>query len=205
LRGATGAVVINEIDPGQPGLDPFEFVELHAAPNTLLDGLVLVFLNGADDLSYRAFDLDGWQTGPTGHFLLGTAAVSPTPDILFTPITLHNGPDAVALYTGDAADFPNGTPATSTNLLDAIVYGSGNPIDAGLLAALGETTQYNDTDTTSISRVPDGIGEFMNDTSPSPMHSGIPQTVPEPATPILLLTSALLAALKRNRSATLAV
>ncbi len=195
------AVVINEIDPGQAGLDPFEFVELYAPPNTLLDGHVLVFLNGANDLSYQAFDLDGWQTGPTGHFLLGTAAVVPTPDILFPPISLHNGADAVALYLGDAADFPNGTPATATNLVDAIVYGSGQPIDTGLLTALGESTQYTDTDTTSISRVPDGAGDFSNGTSPSPMSSGLPRTVPEPSSAAMLAALlALSSAFRRRRT-----
>jgi len=196
---AHAAVVINEIDPGQAGLDPYEFVELHGPANTLLDGLVLVFLNGADDKSYQAFDLDGWQTGPTGHFLLGTAAVSPTPDIIFTPITLHNGADAVALYSGNAADFPNGTPATAANLLDAIVYGSGHADDTVLMSTLGETVQYDDTDTTSISRVPDGTGDFTNNTSPTPMHSGIPQVVPEPASVFAILQIIAIATSTRKR------
>jgi hypothetical protein len=201
---ARAVVVINEIDPGQAGFDPFEFVELYGPANTLLDGHVLVFINGANDLSYQAFDLDGWQTGPTGHFLLGTSVVFPTPDIIFLPITLHNGADAVALYSGDAADFPSGTPAASTNLLDAIVYGSGHPLDTGLLAALGETIQYSDTDTTSISRVPDGTGDFTNDTSPSPMNSGIPRIVPEP-TSLTLIAALIAVSLSRRKQRPLAV
>ena len=40
---------------------------------------------------------------------------------------LQNGPDAVALYIGNASDFPNGTIATTTNLQDAIVYGTDDP------------------------------------------------------------------------------
>ncbi len=180
--------VINEIDPQQPGpTDPLEFVELAGPANLSLNGLVVVFFNGNTDTSYRSFDLDGYQLGPTGFFLLGNVGVAPTPDIIFPDTTLQNGADAVALYTGNDTDFPNGTPATSTNLLDAIVYGSAsNPTDTGLLAALNQTTQYIDTDTTSISRVPNITGPFTNDTPSDPQHSGVPQ-VPEPATVFTVL------------------
>jgi hypothetical protein len=51
----------------------------------------------------------------------------------------------VALYTGDDTDFPDATPATSTNLVDAIVYGTGDADDVDLLAALGETTQWDES------------------------------------------------------------
>jgi hypothetical protein len=198
---AQAAVVINEIDADSSAMpDTEEFIELHGPPNTMLNGLVVVLMNGANDLSYAAYDLDGWQTGATGYFLLGNALVSPTPDIVFPNITLHNGADAVALYSGSASDFPNGTPATTTNLLDAIVYG--NPMhsaDAGLLTALGESTQYVDTPATSISRVPDGMsGDFTNGTNPMPMNSGIPQ-VPEPASLALLLIATSFAVRMRVR------
>lgn len=185
--------VINEIDANQTGVtDPFEFVELAGPANLGLDGLVVVFFNGATDTSYQAFDLDGYQMGPTGYFLLGNTSVVPTPDIIFPDTTLQNGADAVALYTASATDFPAGTPATSTNLIDAIVYGSStNPIDTDLLAALGQSTQYVDTDTTSISRVPDGTGSFANNTSPTPQNSGIAQ-VPEPTTIALVCAIAFI-------------
>ena len=198
---ARAAVVINEIDADQTGNpDTMEFVELHGPANALLDGLVLVFMNGANDSSYQAFDLDGWQTGPTGHFLLGNSAVTPTLDIVFPDATLHNGADAVALYTGDAADFPFGTPATTTNLLDAIVYGTTHPDDTGLLTALGQSTQYEDTATTSISRVPEGMtGNFTNNTPPTPMHSGIPQLVPEPTSLFAILQLVAIAIATRKR------
>src|SRR5215212_405749 len=171
---AQAVPVINEIDANQTGsTDPFEFVELAGPANLSLDGLVVVFFNGATDTSYRSFDLDGYQLGPNGYFLLGNTGVIPTADIVFPDTTLQNGADAVALYTGDASDFPNGTPVTSTNLLDAIVYGSAaNPQDPELLTTLGQSTQYIDTDTTSISRVPDSTGPFTNDTPPTPQHSG---------------------------------
>src|SRR3954453_8931880 len=179
--------VINEIDANQTGsTDPFEFVELAGPANLSLNGLVVVFFNGNTDTSYRAFDLDGYQLGPTGYFLIGNASVVPTPDIIFPDTTLQNGPDAVALYTANGADFPNGTPVTSANLLDAICYGSAsNPPDPELMTTLGQSTQYVDTDTTSISRVPNITGPFTNDTPPTPQNSGVPQ-VPEPGTVLLV-------------------
>lgn len=194
VSNSRAAVVINEVDADQTGNpDTMEFVELHGPPNTSLNGLVVVFMNGATDTSYEAFDLDGWQTGATGHFLLGNVLVTPIPDIVFPNGTLHNGADAVALYAGSASDFPNGTLATTTNLLDAIVYGSAfHPADTDLMTALGQSTQYVDTPTTSISRVPEGMsGSFTNSTEPTPMHSGIPQ-VPEPAS--VLVCAQLIAA-----------
>jgi hypothetical protein len=175
------AVVINEIDANQTGsTDLQEFVELSGPANLSLNGYAVVFINGATDASYLAFDLDGYQLGNTGFFLLGNSGVVPPPDITFPTTTLQNGADAVALYLANASDFPFGTPATTTNLVDAIVYGgSNNPPDATLLASLGQSTQYIDTDTTSISRVPNGTGPFTENTVPTPMNSGIP-AVPEP-------------------------
>ena len=189
ITGSARAVpVINEIDANQAGsTDPFEFVELAGPANLSLNGLVVVFFNGATDTSYRSFDLDGWQLGPTGYFLIGNAGVVPTPDIVFPDTTLQNGSDAVALYAANGSDFPNGTAVTATNLIDAICYGSAsNPPDPELMTTLGQSTQYIDTDTTSISRVPNITGPFTNDTPPTPQNSGVPQ-VPEPATLFVLL------------------
>jgi|tagenome__1003787_1003787.scaffolds.fasta_scaffold20596433_1 hypothetical protein len=194
--------VINEIDANQTGsTDPFEFVELAGPANLSLNGLVVVFFNGNTDTSYRSFDLDGFQLGPTGYFLIGNTSVVPTPDIIFPDTTLQNGADAVALYTANASDFPNGTAVTSTNLLDAIVYGSSsNPPDTELLTTLGQSTQYIDTDTTSISRVPNITGPFTNDTAPTPQNSGVPQ-VPEPASVFMVfqLLGVGMLALSRER------
>jgi hypothetical protein len=198
------AVVINEIDANQTGsTDLQEFVELSGPANLSLNGYTVVFFNGATNASYLSFDLDGYQLGHTGFFLLGNAGVVPTPDIIFPTTTLQNGPDAVALYLANAADFPLGTPATSTNLVDAIDYGSSsNPPDTALMAILGQTTQYIDTDTTSISRIPDGTGPFTENTAPTPMNSGIPQ-VPEPPSILLGLSLfCLVASTRRRKTAT---
>ena len=103
-------VIINEMDADTPGTDVAEFVELYdgGVGNTQLDGLVLVFYNGNGDTSYAAFDLDGFSTDANGYFILGNPGV-PGVDLIFSPGgagLLQNGPDAVALYAANAADFP---------------------------------------------------------------------------------------------------
>ena len=79
-------VIINELDSDTPGADAAEFVELYdgGAGNTPLDGLVVVFYNGTNDLSYAAFDLDGFQTDASGYFTLGNPGV-PGVDLVFNP------------------------------------------------------------------------------------------------------------------------
>ena len=57
---------------------------------------------------------------------------------------IQNGADAVALYQANKSDFPIDTPATTTNLIDAVVYDSDDADDTGLLTGLGKTVQYNE-------------------------------------------------------------
>lgn len=131
-------IVINEVDADTPGVDQLEFIELFdgGSGSTALDGLVLVLFNGADDKSYRAVDLDGYKTGKEGYFVAGNEEVAGV-DFLFGNGTLQNGPDAVALYVGSESDFANGTPITTDNLIDALVYGTADDPDPGLLSLLG--------------------------------------------------------------------
>jgi len=133
---AQADVLINEVDADTEGTDLLEFVELYGDPFAALDGLVLVFYNGNGDVSYNAFDLDGHALDGNGFFLLGNAGVVPTPTIVFPSNGLQNGADAVALYAGDDTDFPNGTPVTTANLLDAVVYDTNDGDDPGLLTLL---------------------------------------------------------------------
>lgn len=168
--GGTPSIVINEVDADTPGSDAAEFVELFdgGVGNTSLDGLSVVFFNGSDDASYEAFDLDGFSTNADGFFVLGNPGVANV-DLVFEPGgsgALQNGADAVALYQADATDFPNDTPVTTTDLIDAIVYDTSDADDAGLLTGLGQDSQFNEnangsSDTESNSRVPDGTGTFV--------------------------------------------
>jgi predicted extracellular nuclease len=165
---ATG-VVINEVDSDTPEADAAEFVELYdgGTGNTLLNGLVVVFYNGSTDTSYAAFDLDGMTTNASGYFTLGNAGVSGV-DLVFNGNTLQNGADAVALYAGNAADFPNGTAIGTTNLVDAVVYDTADADDPGLLALLNpgqpqvDENQDGSGATNSIQRCPNGSGGARN-------------------------------------------
>ena len=71
-------ILINEIDADAQGTDIAEFIELFdgGTGNTALDGLVVVLFNGSNDLSYNAFDLDGFATNADGYFVLGNAGVA---------------------------------------------------------------------------------------------------------------------------------
>lgn len=138
-------VVINEIDPDTPSTDQKEFIELKSAtPNFSLNGYVLVLYNGSNSLSVYSIDLDGYSTDINGNFLVGNSQVFPSPAIIFPDSKLENGPDGVALYLANGSDFPLNTPATSTNLVDAIINVSNDPDPTALMTALGETVSYNE-------------------------------------------------------------
>lgn len=205
-------VVINEIESdtfNTPATDYAEFIELFSLSGmtTPLDGLTLVLFNGGTaagaDVSYRAFDLDGFSTDSSGYFLFGTTNIAGAHETSFlgTGNILQNGADAVALYRDDAANFPNGTAPTTTNLLDVIVYGTDDPVDDVLLSSLGETMQFNegpnpgsDAANMSLSLLPNGTGEFAL-TTPTP---GV-ANVPEPSTVALLGAGAVMGLLRRRR------
>ena len=162
-------VVINEVDSDTPGSDAAEFVELYNSSTdaVTLDGLVVVFFNGSNDRSYAAYDLTG-SLGAGDYYVLGNPGV-PGVDLVIEPGSsgaIQNGADAVALYTGTAADFASGTAPTTTNLVDAVVYGTSDPDATGLLTGLGQTTQYDenangDKDNESVQRSPDGADAFV--------------------------------------------
>jgi uncharacterized repeat protein (TIGR01451 family) len=165
-------IKINELDsdtPSTPVNDAAEFVELYdgGAGGTTLTGLVLVFYNGATDTSYRAIDLDGFYTDLGGYFLAGNAGVSGV-DLTFPSNTLQNGADVVALYLGNGSDFPNGTTVVTNNLVDAVVYDTGDDDDIGLLGLLNPGQPQVDEDAhhlgdqESIQRCPNGSGLGRN-------------------------------------------
>src|SRR5690554_2195345 len=160
---ANAQVVINELDCDTPGIDDQEFVELKSdMPITSLDGYVLVFFNGSSsgaDSSYFTIDLDGYTTDNNGLLLIGSDAVTPFPQLLIAANVIQNGADAVALYLGDDTDFPEGTQATQTNLIDALVYSTNDADDTGLMTLLGVTEQISEgpgNNSNSIQRNNDG-------------------------------------------------
>jgi hypothetical protein len=208
-RGASAAIIINEIDSDSvntPTTDHAEFIELYSTTGGVesLDGLSILLINGNGEVTYTAgLDLDGQSTDANGFYLIASNSV-PAADnyaLLGAGNILQNGPDAVGLYMANAADFPAGTAATTANLVDAIVYGTNDAADPDLLAAMGETVQFDEGSTGTISaanslaRVPNGTGDFVS-TAPTPGVANIP----EPATLCLTLMSSLgLLAVARRR------
>ncbi|MGX1024914.1 endonuclease [Psychroflexus sp. MBR-150] len=157
--------IINEFDTDTDGVDTKEFIEIKTDnPFSPLDGYLLVLFNGSSsggDLSYFNIDLDGFTTDINGLFVLGASEVSPIVDFELPLNTIQNGADAVAIYQANESDMPIGTLATTTNLVDALVYGTNDSDDTGLLNLLGLTLQIDEDangnkDFESIQRANDG-------------------------------------------------
>lgn len=169
-------VVINELDCDTPGIDNKEFIELKSdAPNFDLDGFVLVFFNGSNsgaDSSYFTIDLDGLTTDINGLLLIGSDTVTPFPQHLIAANVIQNGADAVAIYQASDFDFPEGTLATTSNLIDALVYDTSDSDDTALMALLGVSEQINEgsgNNTNSIQRFEDAGGNVSySSTTPTP-------------------------------------
>ena len=172
-----GQIVINEIDPDTNSTDVKEFIELKSTiPNFSLHGYVVVFYNGGSSSpysgisSYYSIDLDGLVTDVNGIILLGNPQVSPSASYNIPQNTIQNGPDAVAIYLGNASDFPINTLATATNLIDALAYSnSGITSAAALMTIFGETVCYNENlnglaSAQSIQRKSDGTYEVKTPT-----------------------------------------
>lgn len=158
-------IVINELDSDTPSTDTLEFIELKSdTPNFSLDGYIVVLFNGSTngmDSSYFAIDLDGYTTDVNGLLLIGSNTVVPFPQLLISQNVIQNGADAVAVYQADILDFPRGTLATTTNLIDALVYDTSDADDQVLMGLLGVTQQINENKngnktTESIQRNNDG-------------------------------------------------
>jgi endonuclease I len=141
---------VNEIDSDTDSVDQLEFIEIKSeSPNFSLDGYVIVLFNGSSngsDSSYLAIDLDGYQTDLNGLFLIGNNNVSPSAQIIIPNNSIQNGADAVAIYQAPLSDFPNSTLATTTNLVDAVVYDTSDSDDENLMQLLGVNLQINEND-----------------------------------------------------------
>ena len=168
-----GQVVINELDSDTPSTDDKEFIELKSVtPNFSLNGYVLVLFNGTGsqaNLSYYVIDLDGLTTDANGIAVIGNSLVAPVPDKFLPDNIFQNGPDGVALYLGNSTDFPNLSPATTTNLIDALVYDTSDADATALMTALGVTSQIDENingaqATQSIQRKNNGTYEVKSPT-----------------------------------------
>jgi len=158
-------VIINEVDCDTPSVDTQEFIELRTqVVESPLDGYVLVLFNGSSsgaDSSYFALSLDGFVTDFNGLFVLGGPELTPSPNYLLFKNFIQNGADAVAVYRASVEDFEEGTLATIDNLVDALVYGTSDPVDQDLLNLLAQTEQIDEdvngnSDSESMQRNFDG-------------------------------------------------
>ena len=176
-NAAFSQIVINELDPDTNSTDVLEFIELKSAtPNLPLDGYVLVFYNASSTspysgtASYYTIDLDGYSTDVNGIIHFGNPQVTPTPAFLVPVATIQNGPDAVGLYLGNAADFPIGTTAHANGLVDALANSnSASTQPTALMGILGLSTCINENlnslpTSQSIQRKNDGTYEVKTPT-----------------------------------------
>jgi endonuclease I/chitodextrinase len=198
---ADEGLLINEVDADQDSTDASEFIELFdgGAGNTPLDGYVVVLYNGSSDVSYDAIDLDGYTTDENGYFVIGSESVANVDLIEFTTNGIQNGADAVAIYLGDATSFPTGTAVLADDtLIDALVYGTSDADDEGLLVLLNsgevQVDENEDSNGTSNSmqRSPNGSGGLKSTSAytmstPTPGAENISSTTVEdnevPTTP----------------------
>ena len=112
-----------------------------------------------------------WMALALTPMVISCLEIQVYPQQLGSPLqgtVLQNGADAVALYADDASNFPNGTPVTTTNLLDAIVYDTSDADDAELLVLLNadqpqvDENGGGDKDNQSSQRCPNGSGGALN-------------------------------------------
>ena len=173
---ASSEILINEIDTTTPAVrhdDHREFIELFdgGAGNTDLSGLVLVlYETGLGNAVSAAYDLDGFSTDAAGYFVLGNAWVVNVSYSLATTNFIASLDGAVALYEGNATDFPRMKPATTAGLLDAVVYSSGVRIppypELRALMNPGQPVVFEDSAGNwtghSLQRIPNGSGGGRN-------------------------------------------
>ena len=134
-------IVINEVNAAAEENAADEFIELYdgGLGHQSLDGIILVAYNGKNDAVYRSYDLTGYMTNEQGFAVVGFANHSfVTIPVEINPRNgfIQPGPDAVALHLGTLARYSRGSSPTSYNLIDAIIYGTGDAPDLTLQHAL---------------------------------------------------------------------
>ena len=112
--GGNAGTVISEVLYDAAGADSGSvFVELYGAPGTVLDGLLLEGVNGADGSVYRTVPLVG-NIPSGGVFVIADDAGGGSTLVadadLVADVDFQNGPDSIVLRDGDV-------------VLDAVGYG----------------------------------------------------------------------------------
>ncbi|MBZ9650443.1 endonuclease [Psychroflexus montanilacus] len=173
-------VIINELYFRNPGVNDKQFIELKTdEPEVSLDGYVMVLFNGSNsggNSSYDVLSLDGFVTDFNGLFVLGGPEMTPSPNVVIPTNFFQIGNDAVGIYEGSVDDFPDGTLATTTNLVDALVYGRNPDSDGQELPQLLDFQPgiiINTDQGKSIQRSVDNLNEwFIADPTPRQLNDG---------------------------------
>ncbi len=166
-------IIINEVD----AVGSTEFIELKGAANSSTDGITLIMYDGATDQISAVYNLSGGTLSANGYYLIGDTTL--TPDFVLPDNSLEDGADAVAIYYADASNFNIGDGITTNDILDALVYDSGQADDVGLLTLMNNSEPQIDENSNgnasseSMSRCPDGSGGSLNSntyqaTTPTP-------------------------------------
>ena len=160
------ALIINEVDAVSTDS---EFIEIMGPANTSANGVTVVLYDGDTDQIYQIIDLDGTSTNASGYLLIGNTGL--TPDVTIAANTLQDGADAVAMYHADASNFTIGGAITTMDIMDALVYDSGQADDANLLTLMNlgqaqiDENQNADAANQAMARCPNGSGGSLNSTT----------------------------------------
>jgi len=149
-------IIINEVD----AVGSADFIEIYdgGVGGTSLMDVTVIMYDGATDSIEQIIDLTGNNTDSNGYYLVDG-------------ITLNDNVSAVALYFSNFSNFTISDPVTDTNLIDALVYDSGQDDDAGLLTLLNQTggqiDENADSNASSVAnaRCPNGFGPALDSSS----------------------------------------
>ena len=146
------AIIINEIDYDQAGIDTAEFIELfNTGTATIpLDNFAIELINGTTSSSYRSIDLSGFNINAEGYFVICSDATTVANcDYSFTTSNswFQNGaPDAIGLFENSA-------------LIDSLSYEGGlSPFTEGGILTVSD----NNSDVVSIARIFNGFDSNDN-------------------------------------------
>jgi hypothetical protein len=165
MLGAAGpAVVINEIDYDNTGLDEFEYVEIYNPyqKQMTLIGLYLVFVNGATSSEYNAVYLgDAVYLDPGEYLMVAGAGVDVAAPAIkldpgWTTDAIQNGsPDGIAIIDDvlltvvDAVSYEGSITAAS-------IIGFSSPVSLVEGTALPLAVADSDTSIVTLCRLPNG-------------------------------------------------
>jgi hypothetical protein len=166
LSGAAKpAIVINEVDYDNVGVDTAEYLELYnpSSTPTSLAGLSIVLVNGATNRDYDIIDLTPVGSLTAGQYLVIAGASVTVPasaiklDPLWTQDAIQNGgPDGIAVV-----DMVKGAVVDAISyegsITAAMVTGLPGPINLVEGQALSSALADSNTVTATLCRLPNGV------------------------------------------------